>query len=257
MTYTLLTGASSGIGLEIAKILANKKHNLIIVARSIDKLQSLKNELKQKHDIDIVVIQKDLAQPGSAQELYSEIKEKNLSVDTLINNAGFSQQDAFKDIPLNREQDMMQLNMITLVELTKLFLPNMLEQKQGRILNVASTAAYLPGPYMAVYYASKAFVRNFSEAIATELQGTGVTVTALCPGITETGFQKEAGAQHLTRGGAPVVDAAEVARQAIEGMEKGKRIVIPGILNQFMVFLFRFIPRKFLASAAGRFNRGE
>ncbi len=257
MTHTLLTGASSGIGLEMAKILAAKKHNLIIVARSLDKLESLKNELKQKHDIDIVVIQKDLAQPGSAQELYNDVREKNLHVDTLINNAGFSQQDAFKDIPLQREQDMMQLNMVTLVELTKLFLPHMLEKKKGNILNVASTAAYLPGPYMAVYYASKAFVRNFSEAVATELQGTGVTVTALCPGITQTGFQKEAGAQHLTRGGAPSIDAIEVARQAIEGIESGRRIVIPGILNQFMMFATRLLPRKFMASFAGKFNRGK
>lgn len=242
--YALVTGASGGIGLEIAVLLAENSYNLVLVARNEARLNSLKNQLQHSRSIDIIVIAKDLSLPDAGEELFNEIEKKNIAVSILINNAGFGDFGYFYKGDWKKGARMLQLNMIALTQLTRLFLPAMVKNRYGKVLNVASVAAFMPGPFMALYYATKAYVLSFSEGIAGELIGTGVTVTALCPGPTKTGFEDAAdlGESKLFKT-MPVATAAEVAAYGYKAMMKGKKTAIPGRVNKVSVFFLKVSPR--------------
>ncbi|MDP6040403.1 MAG: SDR family oxidoreductase, partial [Candidatus Latescibacteria bacterium] len=194
MAMALITGASSGIGLELARVFAADGIDVILSARSENKLNMLAKEVQDAHGVKAEVIVADLSVQGEAQKLYDQVKENGCEVDYLVNNAGFGVYGVFAETDWTAEANMLNVNIVALTHLTKLFLPDLIAKRKGRILNVASTASFQPGPMMSVYFASKAFVLSFSDAIANELRGTGVTVTALCPGATETGFKSTAGA---------------------------------------------------------------
>jgi len=240
----LITGASGGIGLELARLFAAGGYDLVLVARSAGKLEELAGELR-KHGGAVRVLAQDLARPESPEEVFRELEAAGVAVDVLVNNAGFATYGPFAELDLGRELEELQLNVVTLTHLTKKLLPGMLARRRGGVLNVASTAGFQPGPLMAVYYATKAYVISFSEALAEELSGTGVAVSVLCPGPTATGFQQRAGmeASKLFSGVMQVADAAAVARAGYEGFRAGKRIVIPGLLNKVGVQSIRVSPR--------------
>ncbi|KAB8033714.1 SDR family NAD(P)-dependent oxidoreductase [Fluviispira multicolorata] len=248
----LITGASSGIGLEFAHIFAKENYNLILIARSEDKLLHLSNELSEKYKINCKIIPCDLAKIGAAQEIFKRTKSLGLHVDILVNNAGFGAHGFFKNIDLKTESEMIQVNITALTELTKLFLNPMLEHGEGKILNVASTAAYQPGPLMAVYYATKAYVLSFSEALANELNGTQVSVTVLCPGPTQSGFQAAAkmGNDLKLFNSTMIADSSSVAYAGYKGLFTSQRVVIPGLSNKIGACSTKFLPRSFTASVA-------
>jgi short-subunit dehydrogenase len=239
----LITGASSGIGLELAHLFARDGYRLVLVARNRSALRDLATELQSRYNAEIWISPKDLAHPASSLELYQELQESSVVLDVLVNNAGFGAEGAFLQTDWNVEAEMLQVNIVALTQLTKLFLPQ-IRAREGKLLNVASTAAFLPGPYMAVYYASKAYVLHFTEALAEELSETKATVTCLCPGPVKTNFQKRAGIAdtNLLNGGL-LVDVREVARIGYEGMKAGKRVVIPGWKNRVVVESLRLSPR--------------
>lgn len=257
--YALITGASTGIGLELAKLCAAKGYNLVLVARSSNKLETIATELKDKNNIKVKIITKDLSKYNSGFELYSEIQKENLRIDLLINNAGFGGLGYFSETDLQYELDMIQVNISSLVILTKLFLQKMKENNFGIIFNVASTAAYQPGPSMAVYYASKAFVLNFSEAVSKELQGSNVSVTTLCPGPTETEFQKRASMSNSKLFKSNLIASSEsVARIGLELALKRKRVVIPGFINRIGIYSSKFLPRSLAMSVVNYLHsKGE
>lgn len=254
----LITGATSGIGLEFALVCAKNGHDLVLVARKKDVLHTLAKELEAKHDVAVTVIVKDLSDPQSPLEIFNELQHKKVFVDILINNAGFATHGFFAQSDIERELQMMQVNMISLTHLTRVFLPAMIQQKYGRILNMASTAAFLPGPLMAVYYASKAYVLSFSEALANELQGTGVTVTALCPGPTKTHFAETAHVENSRLFQGNILTPLVVARAGYLGMMKGRTVVIPRTRDQFLTLGARLLSGK-LAAAGARYlqERGK
>lgn len=243
-TTALITGASSGIGMELAKLFAADKHNLILVARSADKLENLANELKRNYSIEVTVLAKDLSNYTTAKEIFDYTQQKNIAITHLINNAGFGDFGFFIDSNWAKQEQMINLNITTLTYLTRLYLTQMKNQKFGKILNVASTAAFQPGPTMSVYYATKAYVLHFSEAIANELEGTGITVTALCPGATESGFQTLAAMEEskLVKG-KKLPTSAEVAEYGYKSMNKGKKVAIHGAMNYILANSIRFTPR--------------
>ncbi len=249
----LITGASGGIGLELAKLFARDKYALVVVARNKLKMEKLVPELQQLGSPVVTVIAKDLADLEAPDEIYEETKRRGIRVDVLVNNAGFGMRGAFKEIELDTELDMMQLNIVALTHLTKLYLDEMLKRSIAaqpcRILNVASTAAFQPGPFMAVYYATKAFVLSFSEAIAEEVRGTNVTVTCLCPGATATGFAERAGMANSPLFKMRVMDPATVARQGYAAMNAGKAVVINGWRNRMLAMSVRFSPRSWVRRA--------
>jgi len=241
----LITGASSGIGLELAKVFAAHGHALALVARSADTLEGVARQLATRHGIRALAVVADLSAPGAPDEVFDRVRNAGLQVDVLVNNAGAGLGGAFAATDLATELRMITLNVMALTHLTKLSLPGMLERGAGRILNVASTAAFAPGPLMAVYYATKAYVLSFSEALAAELRGTGVTVTVLCPGPTRTGFQSAARIDGARLFRMPwVTDAATVARLGFKGLMRGKPIVIPGLLNKLLPQIVRVSPRR-------------
>jgi short-subunit dehydrogenase len=250
----LITGASGGIGLELARLLAANHFNLILVARSAEKLGALAAELRRQHKIDAVAVPIDLADPAAPEELFHVLDEQRIFIDVLVNNAGFGTHGSFAQSDPALELQMLQVNITALVHLTRLFLPNMIANQRGRILNVASTAAFQPGPFMAGYYASKAFVLSFSQAVASELQGSGVTVTALCPGPTNTGFQARAGVAETPLFKANTMTSAEVARIGYEATMKGKPIAIAGLKNRLLAFSTRLAPRSVATSIARKLN---
>ncbi len=245
----LITGASSGIGLELARLFAKDRHNLILVARESDRLRRAATELQQLSGKPPRVIARDLADPQSPVAIFAELA--GTPVDYLVNNAGFGLRGPFSETDRKSELEMIQVNVASLVDLTKLFLPGMLARKSGRILNVASTAAFQPGPLMTIYFASKSFVLAFSEGIAEELVGSGVTVTALCPGPTATDFFRRADIEDgkLAKAGR-MMTSAEVARIGYRGMMDGKVIVIPGFWNKVGVQSLRLGPRAIIRKAA-------
>lgn len=249
----LVTGASGGIGLELARSAAARGHDLVLVARSEDKLRSLAAELGKAHDARVTVIAADLGAPGAAASVFARTEELGIAVDVLVNNAGYGLYGAFTETDLDLELAMIQLNVVALTALTKLYVPGMIARGGGRVLNVASTAAFQPGPLMAVYYATKAYVLSFSEALAEELRATGVTVTTLCPGPTESGFQAGAKmeASKLVRG-KKLPSSASVAELGFSAALRGRGVVIPGFMNYTMAASVRFLPRRTVASFVRR-----
>jgi len=252
MPTALVTGASSGIGLELVTLLARARHDLVLVARNQDRLEAVARGLREEFDVAVTILATDLSDPSAPDSIAKQLTDRSLQIDILVNNAGFGTHGLFAGMPLAKDVEMIRVNVLALTQLTRLLLPGMLERRGGRILNVASTAAFLPGPLMAVYYATKAYVLSFSEAIANETAGTGVTVTALCPGPTATDFQNRAGLQKTPLFRGPLrMDAPTVARAGYEGMMRGKRVVIPGLANRLLVQALRATPRR-LATAVIR-----
>ena len=240
----LITGASSGIGLELAEICARQGENLVLVARNIIKLNELKSKLEKQYKVKVLNISKDLSLPNSAQQVYDEINQQNISIDYLINNAGFGDYGMFYETDWNKEMKMINLNIATLTHLTKLYLKDMVPKGEGKIMNVASTAAFQSGPTMAVYYATKAFVLSFSEAVSNEVRDKGISITVLCPGATKSGFQDaaELNQSKLVRG-RKLPSSKEVAEFGYKAMMKGKTVAIHGLLNKILAFSVRIFPR--------------
>ncbi len=249
----LVTGASSGIGLELATLLAREGHDLICVARNRERLEQIARGLREEFGGAVTVIPRDLAEPEAARAVAAEVESRGFPLEILVNNAGFGVYGRFAETSLEQELAMIQVNLVALTELTKRFLPGMLRRGHGRILNVASTAAFQPGPLMAVYYATKAYVLSFSEALANETAGTGVTVTALCPGPTITEFQNRAGVGGTRLFHSPLVrDARSVALAGYRGMRRGRRVVVPGLENRLLVEAVRLTPRRLVTAIARR-----
>mgnify|MGYP005994329213 CR=1 FL=1 len=243
MKTALITGASSGIGLELSKILASEGYNLVIVARRKDKLDNLKSELEHTYPIQVEVLAKDLSEENSAQTVFDFTQNKGIQIEILINNAGFGDYGFFSETEWQKEAQMLQLNIVTLTQLCKLFSQDMRKNKSGKILNVASTAAFQPGPMMSVYFASKAYVLHFSEALANELKSANIGVTALCPGLTESEFVQEAGMGKSQLSKGKMATTKQVADYAIQAMMNKKPVAIHGFKNRMMVLLLRFTPR--------------
>lgn len=244
MKTALITGASSGIGLEFAREFASNKNNVVLVARSADKLQQLASELIQQHGVSVKIIAADLSKMDEVQKVYNTCKAENIAIDYLVNNAGFGDFGFFIESDWKKTEQMIDLNIKSLTLMNRLFAPDMAARKSGRILNVASTAAFQPGPTMAVYYATKSYVLFLSEAMSNELKESGVTVTCLCPGATESGFQAAAamGESALVKG-KKLPTAKEVAAFGYKAMMKGKLTVIHGFMNYLMANSIRFTPR--------------
>ncbi len=255
--YVLITGASTGIGYELAHLFAQEKRDLILVARGKDKLEEVSKELKDKYGITIYIFPLDLSQVSAPLKLFEFTETNKLFVETLINNAGFGIKGHISKIPLNEELEMIQVNISSLVELTKRYLPAMLSNKKGKILNVASSASFQPGPYMSGYYASKAFVLHYSEGLAEELIGTGVTATALCPGPTITSFQLRAKMEETALFKSPLVmTGKEVAKIGFNAMKNGRVVKIAGIMNFLLVEGTRFSPRFLVRKISAFLNGG-
>ncbi len=251
----LVTGASAGIGRELARLAAIDGHDLVLVARRRERLEELASELVAAHGVAVTVIAADLSDRGAPADIADRLRAAGTPVDVLINNAGFGSCGRFSEADLEREMAMLDLNVRAVMQLTHLFLPEMLVRKRGRILNLASVAGFVPGPYMATYYASKAFVLSFTEALASELRGTGVTATASCPGPTHTEFGVVARSvdTNLFRRGA--ADAAPVARHAYRAMMEGKVVAIPGFMNKLSAQATRLAPRALLRGVVAYLNR--
>jgi len=246
---TLITGASSGIGYELAKLFARDRHNLVLVARNRDKLTQFASELQDQFGISAKAMALDLAAAPAPQFLFDQLQRDGIFVDILVNNAGYGAFGEFAQMPENEILGQIQLNVTALTHLTKLFLAPMLDRHDGKIMNVASTAAFQPGPMMAVYYATKAYVLSFSEALANELHDTGVTVTCFCPGPTDTNFQKRAGMENsrlVKQIGA--TDAETVARDGYRGLLAGRTVVISGMRNWMVAESVRFAPRRLVTA---------
>lgn len=245
----LITGASSGIGLELARVAAGKGHDLVLVARTEGKLRELARELHERHGVRAEVIAADLSRPEAAAEVVSRLETLGIQIDALVNNAGFGVYGPFTETALAIELQVIQVNIVALTELTKRLLPGMVARRSGRILNVASTAAFLPGPLMAVYYATKAYVLSFSEAIANELAGTGVTVTVLCPGPTASGFQAAAKLEESKlMAGKTLATSRQVAQDGYDAMMAGKTLIVSGWSNKLVAQMPRLLPRRVVAS---------
>ena len=258
MPTALVTGASSGIGLELATLLARNRHDLVLVARNRERLESIAGGLRKEFGVTVAVLAKDLAARSAPDEIARELASSGTGVDVLVNNAGLGVYGPFTKTPLQKELESIQVNVVALTHLIKLFLPGMLERRRGRILNVASTAAFQPGPLMAVYYATKAHVLSFSEALANETAGTGVTVTTLCPGPTLTEFQSRAGFGKVPLLKSPMVmSAADVARAGYAGMMRGQGLVIPGAINKTLVQALRVSPRRLVTAIARRLQESR
>lgn len=236
----LITGASSGIGYEMAKELARQKYDVILVARREDKLRELETLLAPFVGVTIVTL--DLARAGAAQTLFDALE--NRPIDLLINNAGFADYALFAHASRPKISAMMQLNIVALTEITHLFLPPMIARGSGQILNVGSIAGYFPGPLMGVYYATKAFVLSFSESLSNEVEGSGVTVTCLCPGATVSEFQERARMKDSKLMNAAYMKAKVVAKRGIKAAQRGDRICVPGLFNRFLIQVPRFVPRR-------------
>jgi uncharacterized protein len=240
----LITGASSGIGYEFAKIFAANNINLVLVARSTNTLEQLANELRNSNKITVTVIGTDLSNYNTANQIFNQLQAQKITITHLINNAGFGDFGFFADSSWPKQEQMLNLNITTLTYLTHLFLPSMVANKFGKVVNVASTAAFQPGPLMSVYFATKAYVLHFSEAISNELQGTGVTVTALCPGATQSDFQNKANMQEskLVKN-KKLPTSKQVAEYGYKSMQKGAVVAIHGVANYWLANSVRFSPR--------------
>jgi uncharacterized protein len=240
----LITGASGGIGEEFARKFAQNGYNVILVARNEDKLKALKQELENTTSSTVYILKADLSVQDEVTRIYQLLQSEQMEVDILINNAGFGLFGEFTDTDLSQELNMIDLNIKTVTHLTKIFLSDMVKRNSGKIMNVASTAAFQPGPLMAVYYATKAYVLSFSEALANELQGTNVNVSVLCPGATETGFSNRAQLQESKLFQSGVMNVKEVVEVGFHGLLSKETIIIPGMKNKLLANSVRFMPRK-------------
>jgi uncharacterized protein len=249
---TLITGASSGIGRELAIQFAEGGDNVVLVARSEDKLNALAAQIRQDHKLTATVIPADLTTIDGVDQLCSQLQAQSIQIDTLVNNAGFGALGKFVDLPLDRQTDMLMLNVVALTRLTRALLPSMLERRRGGILNVGSIAAYQAGPNMAVYYASKAFVLSFTEALREELAGTGLHVTCLEPGATESNFGEDSGMDKLAMFSSSTMTSQAVAKAGFEGYRNNVDIVIPGWKNRLMVTSTGFLPRFAMKKLIGK-----
>jgi short-subunit dehydrogenase len=249
----LITGASAGIGRELAKLFARDGYSVVLVARDGSRLNQFADELQRQFGISAQPFALDLASPSAPQFLFDQLARENITIDVLVNNAGYGKLGAFAGVPLEESLGQIQLNITALTHLTKLFVGPVLERKSGKILNVASTAGFQPGPLMAVYYATKAYVISFSEALANELRGSGVTVTCLCPGATDTEFQKRAGTEEtlLFRGLRPM-NVKTVAQDGYRALMKGKPLVISGVRNWLLAESLRVSPRRVVTAVSRR-----
>lgn len=250
----LITGASMGLGLELARLFAADRHDVVLVARSADRLRTLADELTLAHGVNARVEAADLTDPAAPRALYDRLAADGVRVDFLVNNAGFGSNGRFVDLDRARELDQVQVNVTALTDLTHLFAKDMVARGFGRVLNVASSAGFQPGPYMAVYYATKAYVVSFSEAVAHELRGTGVTVTAHCPGATATEFAGKAGNDKSRLFKTAVAKASDVAQHGYRAMHAGRVVAIHGPGNKLGAFLLRFSPRALARRAAAWVN---
>jgi len=251
----LITGASSGIGLELARCFAADKSRLVLVARNTEALKSLAEELRQGHGIQATVLTADLSRPETPACVFNELQQAGITVDVLVNNAGFGAQGAFAGLSLRRQLEMIQVNVAALTELTGLFLPGMIERKRGGVLNVGSVAGFVSGPGMAVYFATKAYVLSFTEALAEELAGTGLTVTGLCPGPTATNFGNVARGEKERQFKSPKMTALAVARCGHRAFRNSRVLAIPGRQNHFLIFLMRMTPRWLQRKAVKSLNK--
>ncbi len=258
MPSAVITGASTGLGRDFARLCARDGYDLVLIARSQSKLEELATEIKQGTGRAVRVIRKDLSIPDAPREVFDEVNSAGMTIELLINNAGFGLVGRFWELDEREQMEMVQLNVGALTHLTRLFLPGFVQRRRGQILNVASTAAFQPGPLMAVYYASKAYVVSFSEAVHNEAREYGVTVTALCPGPTKTEFDKRSGSTNTNLfKSRNMMDAATVAQMGLAALKAGKPLVIAGRLNSAMAFLTRFAPRQLTASMARRFQESK
>ncbi|MBS1515082.1 MAG: SDR family oxidoreductase [Bacteroidetes bacterium] len=258
MKTALITGASSGIGLEFARIFARNKCDVVLVARSEEKLTALADELRKTHGVKVKVIAKDLADKNAPAEIKAELDAEKIEIEYLINNAGFGGYGLYYETDWKKENDMIQVNVTALAELSKVFVKEMVKRNSGRILNVASTAAFQPGPLMSVYYAGKAFVLSLSEAMAYELKDTKVTVTCLCPGPTKSNFQNAANINEsgLVKG-RKIPSSYDVALFGYNEMMKGKYLAVEGFMNKFMAFCVRFMPRKMVLATVYKIQKNR
>ena len=250
----LVTGASSGIGRELARCFAADGCRLVLVARKRHALQALADELRQAHQTQAEILPADLSEREAPARIFGHLEANGTRVDVVVNNAGFGAYGEFTELPASRQLDMVQVNVTALTHLTRLFLPGMLERRRGGILNVASVAGFEPGPLMAVYFATKAYVLSFSEAIAEELSGTGVTVTALCPGATATNFAEAAKGRFSRRFQQLAMSAESVARIGYRAFRKGQVVAVSGWRNRCLAFSVRLGPRSLVRKIARRFN---
>ena len=241
--YTLITGASTGIGYELAKLFAKDRHNLILVARDEGKLEPAKNELSQCN-VEVKILSLDLSKSEDIQGLFNYVEMNKLNVDILVNNAGIGTFGDFSEIEWVKEEALIDINIKVLTKLTKYFLPKIIECKNGGILNVASTAAFCSGPRMAAYYASKAYVLNLTEAIYEECKDSGIRISCLCPGPVKTTFQDKAGIKKSESAKKYLMDAEEVAKVSYKDFKKGKLIIIPGMKNKLLVIGNKLLPRR-------------
>jgi short-subunit dehydrogenase len=246
----LVTGASSGIGYELTRRLAREGWDLVLVARSVDRLEEIAAPLRREEGLTVTVIRKDLAQPGAADEVFDALRARSIDVRVLVNGAGFGVLGPFAETDPIADREMMQLNMVALTELTRRAVREMLPRRDGRILNVASTAAFQPGPNMAVYYASKAYVLSFTEALHHELKGSGIRVSCLCPGPTESEFSLVSGSKSPTLERIKV-PAAPVVRAGLAGLDRNKAVVIPGLPNKLTAQINRIMPRAAMRRIVG------
>ena len=241
--YTLITGASTGIGYELAKLFAKDRHNLILVARDEGKLETAKNELS-KCNVEVKILSLDLSKSEDIQGLFNYVEMNKLNVDILVNNAGIGTFGDFSEIEWVKEEALIDINIKVLTKLTKYFLPKIIECKNGGILNVASTAAFCSGPRMAAYYASKAYVLNLTEAIYEECKDSGIRISCICPGPVKTTFQDKAGIKKSESAKKYLMDAEEVAKVSYKDFKKGKLIIIPGMKNKLLVIGNKLLPRR-------------
>ena len=250
----LVTGASAGIGRALAAEFAANGHDVVLVARRETELLALANRLEDDHGIRAYAIDVDLASVDAASKLYEATAERDVQVDVLVNNVGIGTQGAFVENDLGRELDQLQLNVVTPTQLTHIYGREMAARGRGGVLNVASTAAWLPGPFMSVYYASKAYMKSFSEGIAAELREEGVDVTALCPGPVDTEFQARAGNEDTPVGGGEMRDARAVARAGYEGLQAGETVVVTGLRYRLLTRLSNVLPNRLTRRLAARLN---
>lgn len=253
--YTLITGGTKGIGLELAKLFAKDKNNLVIVSRNLDELKATKKALEYEFNISVEVLNLDLSIDDSFEKLIEFIEEKNIVIENLVNNAGIGSFGYFDEVDTNKDIKLIDINIVALTKLIKYFLPKMKKRKSGAILNIASTAAFVGGPKMSAYYSSKAYVLTLSEALYEEAKEFNVNVSCICPGPVKTSFQKNAGIKKSEKAKKYLMDAEDVAREGYYGFKNKKAIIIPGFKNKLMVIATKFLPRSIIRKIIFSTNR--